>query len=133
MSQENVAIVEALFRAWDRRDPEAALALVDPEVEIDMTGAAASQLDFGPDRGHEGLARVVSAFVGAWEDLRWTPETFIDAGDHVVVWLGASARGRVSGVPVETRFACVYTLRGGRVVAWRGYDTLAAAAASVGI
>ena len=95
-----------------------------------MTGANASRLDIGSDHGHDGLARVISAFTGAWVGLRWEPEVFIDGGDTVIVWLRAFARGRESGVPVETRFASTYTLRDGLVVSWRGYDTLAAAAAS---
>jgi hypothetical protein len=133
MSEENVEIVRALFKAWDERDPEAALAHIDPDVEVDMTGAQASQLDIGSDRGHAGLARVISAFTSAWDGLRWEPEVFIDAGDTVIVWLRAFAKGRESGVPVETRFASTYTLRDGVVVGWRGYDTLAAAAESAGV
>ena len=33
MSQENLEIVRLFFDAWNRRDEEALLALVDPEVE----------------------------------------------------------------------------------------------------
>ncbi len=134
MSQENVEIVRGLFKAWEDRDPDAALALIDPEVDVDMAGAKASRLDFvGSDRGHAGLARVVSALMLAWEDLRWEPEVFIDAGDTVIVWLRAFARGRESGVPVDTRFVSAYTLRDGLVTSWRGYDTLAAAASEAGV
>jgi ketosteroid isomerase-like protein len=133
MSEENVEIVRALFKAWDKRDPEAALAHIDPDVEVDMTGAKASRLDIGSDRGHDGLARVISAFTAAWDGLRWEADVFIDAGDTVIVWLRAFAKGRESGVPVDTRFASAYTLRDGLVVSWRGYDTLAAAAESAGV
>ncbi len=133
MSEKNVEVVRTVFKAWDERDPESALALIHPDVEVDMTGAKASRLDIGSDRGHAGLARVISAFTSAWEGLRWEPEVFIDAGDIVIVWLRAFARGRESGVPVDTRFVSVYTLRDGLVVSWRGYDTLAAAAESAGV
>lgn len=133
MSEENVEVVRALFKAWDERDPEAALAHIDPDVEVDMTGAKASQLDIGSGRGHDGVARVVVAFTAAWDGLRWEPDVFIDGGDTVIVWLRAFAEGRESGVPVETRFAATYTLRNGVIVSWRGFDTLAAAAESAGV
>ena len=99
-----------------------------------MTGAETSRLDFGAaDHGHAGLARVIAAFTAAWDGLRWEPEVFIDAGDTIIVWLRAFAKGRESGVPVETHFASTYTLRDGVIVSWRGYDTLAAAAKSAGV
>ena len=133
MSEENVEIVRAIFKAWEDRDPEAALTRFHPDVEVDMTGAKASAIDIGSDRGHDGLGRVISKFTSAWEDLRWEPEVFIDTGDTVIVWLRAFAKGRESGVPVNTRFVSVYTFRDGLVTSWRGYDTLAAAAESAGV
>lgn len=44
------------------------------------------------------------------------PEQFIDAGDRVVVLETNHARGRGSGVELETRtYATVWTLRDGQV------------------
>jgi len=40
MSQENVEIVQALFTAWEQRDPQAALDRVHPDIEVDTTGAS---------------------------------------------------------------------------------------------
>ena len=131
MSQENVEIVKAIFAAWNDRNPQEALSRIDPNVEIDMTGVSFPGMAV-VDGGHEGLAPV-GAFVDAWESLEYFPDNFIEAGDHVIVSLRMAGRGRESGVPVELRVACVYTIRNGLVIRWLAFDTLAAAASAVSI
>jgi len=128
---ENVEVVRALFAAWEARKPQDALAVIDPEIEVDFTGV--SQVPAAVGRGLDGLQRVLGDWFGAFESLEYSPQHFIEAGDHVIVLLRVTGRGRGSGVPIESNLAVVYTLRDARVVAFRGYDTLAAAATAVGI
>jgi ketosteroid isomerase-like protein len=57
MSQENVEVVRKAWEAYRRRDNEAALALYDPEIEVDLrpeatvdastTGLKVSKRSFG--------------------------------------------------------------------------------------
>jgi len=50
------------------------------------------------------------------EEFRVVPEQFIDAGGRVVVLETSHARGRGSGLELETRtYATIWTLRDGRV------------------
>lgn len=35
MSQDNVEIVNELFRAWEAREPSRVTALIHPEIEVD--------------------------------------------------------------------------------------------------
>ena len=51
---------------------------------------------------------------GAWEDMETVPEEFLDAGEHVVVTVRYSARGRGSGIEYDERLYDVYTVRDGR-------------------
>jgi ketosteroid isomerase-like protein len=44
------------------------------------------------------------------------PEEFIDAGEHVVVTVRYSARGRARGIEFNDRLFDVYTLRDGQCV-----------------
>jgi len=53
---------------------------------------------------------------GAWEDMETVPEEFVDAGEHVVVTVRYSARGRGSGIEYGERLHDVYTVRDGRCV-----------------
>ena len=134
MSRENVEIVKAVFAAWQERNPRAALEHIDPDIEVDFTGHSGGNLSrIDVVRGTEGLQGMLSDWLADFESLEFHPQSFIDAGESVIVWLRTTARGRKSGVPVEDVFAVVYTLRDGRIVRFRGYETLADATSDLGI
>ena len=67
MSQENVEVVRRAWEAaWVRKDNETALALYDPEVQIDLTAVphvGQSRVYFGLERLQEWL-RTTSAVSG---------------------------------------------------------------------
>jgi ketosteroid isomerase-like protein len=118
MSQENVEIVRRASAAFNRGGVEAALEFFDPEIEWTTTGIF---LEAGTYRGHEGAVEYMGALATELAELHSEPETFIDAGDHVVVPFRLSARGKRSGAPVEFTGILVYTLRGGKIVRIRNY------------
>jgi ketosteroid isomerase-like protein len=132
MSQENVEIVKAIFKAWEDRDPDAALRLIDPSVEVDVTAAEVwGERDIV--HGHDALQRFLTGLLEAWQELEFFPETFIEAGDEVVVHLRITGRGRGSGVFTERYGASVYTVRSGMVTRWRAFETLSDATKAAGI
>ena len=124
MSEENVEIVQRVYAAAARRDPEAVLALYDLEVEWDNSAGPFSDL-FGRRvyRGHEGLRIFFHEYTETWENLEESLEELIDAGDHVVSVQSTQARGRASGVEVGWKHnAGVWTVGDGKIirVAWFG-------------
>jgi ketosteroid isomerase-like protein len=132
MSQENVEVVRELFesfrgwgRGWTAR-------LVDPEVEFHGTVGG-----FEEGRVAHGLPQIVEMFeegdLEAWEERRFEPKGFIDAGDNVVVLLHEYRRGRGSGVELETDTAMVFAVRDGRVVRIQGYMDRDAALEAAGL
>ena len=108
------------FAALQRGDFEAALGnFYDPDVEWH---GAAGGLDEG--RVARGLAEVVEGFrdyYDTWERLELKPEEIIDTGDELIVFVHEVARGRKSGVVVETDTAAINTLHEGRVIQVRNY------------
>jgi ketosteroid isomerase-like protein len=54
-----------------------------------------------------------------WDDFGVHPETYLDAGDHVVVLGRVRARVPGSGAPAEAPFAHVWRLEGNQAVWWR--------------
>ena len=66
--------------------------------------------------GIDGLVQLGAEIREVWDEWRITPERFIDAGDRVVVLETIRARGRGSGVELQSgRSATIWTLRDGRV------------------
>ena len=57
----------------------------------------------------------------------------VDAGDSVVVRVRQSGRGKETGAQVENHAWQLFTLRNGKVVHCRGYDTKAQALEAAGL
>jgi ketosteroid isomerase-like protein len=65
--------------------------------------------------------------------MDYAVENVIDAGDDVLVQFTASGWGRLSEAPFRRRLVNVYTLRQGRVIRVRIFESLADAATALGI
>jgi ketosteroid isomerase-like protein len=108
------------FAALQRGDFEAALGnFYDPDIEWH---GAAGGLDEG--RVLRGRAEVVKAFrdyYDTWERLELRPEEIIDTGDELIVFVHEVARGRNSGIVMETDTAAISTLQEGWVIRVRNY------------
>ena len=106
--------------------------LIDPDFEFRGTVG-------GLEEGR--IARGVQQFrevfekedLDAWDERRFEPEDFIDAGACVVVLQREYRRGKASGVELETETAVVFELRGGRVVRIQGYMDPVSALEAVGL
>ena len=116
MSRENVEIVRHLYAAWNRGDYPSALALIDPEIEVE---GMAGGLNEGTYRGHAGLSKLLEDFWNQFDDRRSEVEECIPAGDNVFTSVLFHGRGRGSGIDVEMRQWQVWTLRDGKAVRWR--------------
>jgi ketosteroid isomerase-like protein len=120
MSQENVEVVRAANEAFLSGDVETALAALDPEIEWHATVGG---IDEG--RVYRGHAEVIQAFMdyfAVWERMEMRADRYIDAGgDEVVVFHHEVAKGRESGVVVETDTGTVQTVRNGKIVRVRSY------------
>jgi ketosteroid isomerase-like protein len=107
MSQENVELVRRIWEAVDRRDSETVLSLYDSEVELDVSGVPLVAME---------------------------AKEFIDAGgDELVVQLERHGRSRRRGLDFEGDWYWVYTMRQGRVVRIREFDTRQQALEAVGL
>jgi ketosteroid isomerase-like protein len=111
----SVALVECLFEAFGRRDADALLALMEPEIEF--YGPTATVLNEGKCyRGHEGIRRYLSDVAELWESLEICPRSFREVGNHVVV-LGRVTARAADGLELDTPAAWVWRIHAGKV-AW---------------
>ena len=68
-----------------------------------------------------------------FDEARNEPEEFIEAGDQIVVVQHASGIGKRNGVPVDMRYAVVYTVQDGKILRGREYATRTQALKAVGL
>jgi uncharacterized protein len=127
MSQENVAIMREGYKAFANGEVDVFLGLVDSDIEW------RSVEDTEPKRGVDGVIESVGEWFQVWEELHIEPEEFIDGGDHIVTLV--NERGRLAGVEgeVSERFFQVWTLRDGKIIAFREYKTRREALEAVGL
>ena len=68
-----------------------------------------------------------------WDGLETVPEDFLDAGDHVLVTVFYSARGRGSGIEYEERLFDVYSFSDGQCVRKREFRQRSDAVEATGL
>ena len=83
--------------------------------------------------GHEGVRQFFREWTEPLETFRARAETFIDAGDSVVVATRIWARGKGSGVEGEMPQGMVYSLRNGLVTRVDLYESKRIALEAVGL
>ena len=94
-------------------DRRAALAVCHPEIEFDsMLGLTGSRYV-----GHAGINRYFDDVQSAWEDWHVDIEQLAEGADgRVLIVLIMRARGKGSGVSLESRTAHIWTLRDGLLI-----------------
>jgi ketosteroid isomerase-like protein len=132
MSQENVEIVRRASEFLGGRDWEAMADLVDPDVEVRGTigGLEEDYVSRGVDPIRQ---RIQAEDDEIWDEHRFEPLRFIDAGERVVVIHREYQRGKGSGVEIEIDTATVFDVRDGRIVRIQPYMKPAAALEAVGL
>ena len=119
MSAENVDIIrrgyEYFIATGEPRENSMA-----PEFVWDM-----STFRGWPERktyeGVEGTTEFIADWTAAWEDWRLEVEDLLDAGDEVVAIVRQSGRSKTTGLPVDMRFAQLWTLSDGKQTRMRMY------------
>ncbi|MEK6328484.1 MAG: nuclear transport factor 2 family protein [Actinomycetota bacterium] len=122
MSQENVELVQATHAAVNRRDLDALLALVHPEVEFQSLIAEAEGRHY---RGHAGVREwwesVIESLGGMHSEIEHI-ETSEDGGICRV-----RLTGEVEGVGLSQTVWQAFRVRDGATVWWCFYRTEAEA------
>ena len=121
MSQENVEVVKRGLEAYNRRDVEALLEELDPEVEwhpaleVLMGGEATVY------RGHEGVRELLRDAAGTLSEIHVEFSNIQGIDDQVVAIGRIRARGKSSGVETESPLGYVAELRNGKAIRIRTY------------
>jgi len=114
MSQDNVELSRQMYEAFNRRDVEGFLAVIDREAEyvprtLEMEGGE-------PYRGHEGMLRWREEFLRVFPDWTAEPVEVRDLGDLTLTHLHLRGSGGASGAPVDQTVWHVAEWRAGKII-----------------
>jgi ketosteroid isomerase-like protein len=124
-----IATVQAIYSAFARRDVQAILAVLSPDVEW---GEPANPYNpaAGTRHGHQGFLEWLQIGRQSEEILALEPRQFLTGGDSVAVVGYSRCRAKPTGRIYETDFVHLVTFRDGQVIRFREFfDTFAAAEA----
>jgi ketosteroid isomerase-like protein len=113
MPQQTLDLIRAGVDALNRRDVDAMLATLDPDVELEPLRAV---LEGSVYRGHEGLREWLDDMDEDWQDFHFEIADLRPlAPDRVLLVGRVRARARASGVELDDTAAWVCDVRDGKV------------------
>lgn len=127
--QAGIQLVREIVEALNRGDVEAMLARMHPDFE--WRPLESSPVAGGVYRGHEQVRRYVEDWLGTFDNLRLELEEPSEVAGRVIAVVHGHARGRASGLQLDTRFCQVWTVRDGAAVGMEEYATRELALAEV--
>jgi ketosteroid isomerase-like protein len=132
MARENVDVVRRVLKRLRDGGLDVALGDIAPDAELDWSDSDAP--DSGVYHGHAAWRAWLNGREEGLGELRFEAMEVIDAPpDAVVTVARALARGRASGVEVDSLGAAVWTLRNGTVTRLTVYQTRARALHAAGL
>lgn len=117
-TEHAIAELRAAYAAFNRGDIDAAVRVLDPQVEW------VEPAEFphgGAYHGIEGAKRYLRQSRAAVAQVISEPEQFLPAGDRVVVFVHARVLGRGTAEWQDVSLADVYTFRDGKVIKMRAF------------
>ena len=130
MSQENIELAKKGYAAIGRRDFDAVLDFLDPDIESHNPPEVP---EAGVHRGHEAVVRDWAQMDELFDDFSMEVEQFVEAGDELVVFLRYRARARGSAAVIEAQMAHVLTIRDGKAIRVRQFLSREAALEAAGL
>jgi ketosteroid isomerase-like protein len=127
MSFENVDVLRRILEAAGRKDYQAVLADLDPDVEIDDS-------DIPESTGTDSFLQWLARWDEAWESWRIEDVDLRAAGaDQAIALFRMVAKGKGSGIELTRADALIASFRGGKAVKLGYYNDQALALEAVGL
>jgi ketosteroid isomerase-like protein len=127
MSQQNVETIRRGYEHWHATGEIRA----HPDFIWDVSGLGWPDQQIYP--GAEGAARFNAEWADAWDGWELQVEEYIDAGESVVTIVTQRGRSKTTGIPVDMRFAQVWTFRDGQAIGMKMYADTEEALQAAGV
>ena len=115
---QDVEIVQGFFQSWNDGDMSAVKQLFADDVRWDEVGG---RLDRPEVLGREDVHYGLESLYDTWQSYRLEPEEVRSVGGRILAVVREVARGRTSGLEVDSRWGYVITIRAGRIVQVEAY------------
>jgi uncharacterized protein len=130
--QENIELVRSAFDAWNRGEIEAfADHMAEDVAWLEVSGRPEG--GGSERRGRDRMRRSLEALFEAWESYSLEVERIDDVGSRIVAVVREVARGRTSGLEVDSRWGYLITVEGGQIVRVEAYRDAAVALQMAGL
>ena len=129
MSRENVEELERFYEAFNAGDIEPLLAFVEPQFVYRTRDGFPGGGSYGLEDALDRISELRELF----DEIRWEPQEFIDAGENSLVVVRQIARGHASGVMLEESLVHVWLIRDRRAKELRVYSERSQALEAVGL
>jgi ketosteroid isomerase-like protein len=130
MSQENVEIARRCIDAYNSRDISAMRTLDAPDLVMDFSESLGPEA--GVYRGFDTCLRVWGNYFDAFDEIDVKPDSYLDAGDSIVIPNTSRSRGR-DGIEVFARSTFVFTFSSGQLTRIHLYQEHEDALKAVGL
>ena len=121
MSRENVDAFKRAAEAYNRRDVEALLETLDPEVEWHPALQSLLQGETTVYRGHDGIREFFRDMDDVLDEIDAEYAEIRDLGDRIVALGRVRTRGKMSGAEVESPVGTVIDFQNGKAIRIQNY------------
>jgi ketosteroid isomerase-like protein len=121
--------LERFYEAFNAGRLEPFRALVHPEFVY----RTREEFPGGGSYGLEAALDRISELRDLFDELRWEPQEFIDAGERILVVVRQIARGRASGVMLDESIVHVWLIHDRKVKELRVYSERGQALEALGL
>lgn len=112
-----VGCVRAIYEAFARRDVEAALAHIDPEISFVPSGTSSRTGRTEPYVGHDGIREYFAEVDRVWQELTLRADDIRASAEGVIVF--GTVNGLSGGEPFSARAVWIWKVRDGLAVSMR--------------
>lgn len=129
----NEALLREFFDRFNRGDVEGQLAMLGADYDWRPAYTGGGLVEGQVFRGPEGFRRYLVELTETWSEIKLEIEELRELGSRVLVFARIRAVGRASGVTVDQRFGGIWTIRSGKFVDGRAYETRDEARVAAGL
>ena len=130
MSNANIALVQSLYAAFGKGDIATIIYSLTPDVAWHSGGRATDFPGFGPRKGQKAVEDFFKIIADNNDFSHFTPGDFYAADDKVFVLGDYAITLKKTGKKFASDWVHIFTIRGGKVTAFREFlDTALAAEA----